>query len=83
MKDVRKEIQNDHKRLLENMMLLQKIYSVNELAEALGVSRNTWTNRMKQPWRDFSYDDFRSISRYCNIYFTALMDGELKIGGVQ
>lgn len=69
----------DHQRLLNNLKLIQKSYSVSELSELLGISINTWTNRMREPWRLFSYDDFRAISRYCKIEFMQLVDGELKI----
>lgn len=69
----------DHQRLLNNLKLIQKTYSVSELSGLLGISINTWTNRMKEPWRLFSYDDFRAISRYCKIEFMQLIDGELKI----
>ena len=73
------ERQKDHARLLNNLKLIQKNHSVEELSKLLGVSKNTWTNRMKQPWKMFSYDDFRAISRYCKVEFSQLMEGELKI----
>ena len=69
----------DHERLLKNLKLIQKSYSVSELSDLLGISINTWTNRMKEPWRKFSYDDFRAISRYCKIEFMQLMEGVLSI----
>ena len=69
----------DHERLRDNLKLIQKTYSVSELSDLLGISINTWTNRMREPWRLFSYDDFRAISRYCKIEFVQLVDGELKI----
>lgn len=69
----------DHLRILNNLRLIQKNYSVSELSELLGISINTWTNRMKEPWRKFSYDDLRTIARYCRIDFIQLVDGELKI----
>lgn len=69
----------DHLRILNNLRLIQKNYSVSELSELLGISINTWTNRMKEPWRKFSYDDLRAIARYCRIDFVQLVDGELKI----
>ena len=74
-----KEIQRDHQRLLHNLQLIQRQHSVIELSELLGISPNTWTNRMKEPWRKFSYDDFVLISQYCRIDFTTLICGELKI----
>ena len=74
-----KDVQRDHIRLLNNLKLIQKSHSVEELAKLLGVSKNTWTNRMKQPWKMFSYDDFRAISRYCKVEFSQLMEGELKL----
>lgn len=74
-----KAIQNDHKRLLENLRLIQKNHGVAELAEVIGVSQTTWFNRMKQPWKTFSYDDFKAISRYCKIDFETLLTGELSI----
>ncbi len=73
------ERQKDHQRLLANMKLIQKNYTVHELSALLGISINTWTNRMKEPWRLFSYDDFRAISSYCRIEFSQLMEGTLKI----
>ena len=69
----------DHLRILNNLRLIQKNYSVSELSELLGISINTWTTRMKEPWRKFSYDDLRTIARYCRIDFVQLVDGELKI----
>ena len=80
-KDVEKIVREEHRQLLENLLLLQHLYSIKELSEALGISRNTWKNRMEQPWRDFSYDDLRTLSRYCGIKFTHLVDGELKVRG--
>lgn len=74
-----KELQKDHKRLYDNLKLIQRNYSVSELADLLGVSINTWTNRMKEPWRLFSYDDLRAIAQYCRIDFVQLVDGELRI----
>ena len=73
------DVQKDHTRLLNNLKLIQKNHSVEELSKLLGVSKNTWTNRMKQPWKMFSYDDFRTIARYCKIDFVQLVEGELKL----
>lgn len=73
------DIQRDHKRLLENLKLLQTIFTAAALAEALGISKNTWTNRMKEPWKSFSYDDFKIISKYCRIDFLALIDEKITI----
>ena len=73
------DIQRAHKRLLGNLRLIQKIYTAAELARVLGISLKTWSNRMKEPWRSFSFDDFRLIARYCKIDFVQLVDGELKI----
>lgn len=74
-----KEIQRDHKRLLDNLRLIQKTHTRAELAGVLGVSIATWDNRMKIPWKYFSYDDFKAISRYCKVDFVQLVDGELKL----
>lgn len=74
------DVQKDHKRLLENLITLQKMYGASTLAEVLGINKNTWTNRMREPWRKFSYDDFRAISWYCKVDFEKLIDGEIKIG---
>ena len=35
---------------------------------------------MKEPWKAFSYDDFKLLAKYCKVDFVKLMDGELKIG---
>ena len=73
------ERQKDHQRLKKNLELIQKQYTVSELSDLLGIHPNSWTNRMKEPWRKFSYDDFRAISSYCKIEFSQLMEGTLKI----
>ena len=73
------DVKKDHQRLLNNLKLLQKQFSAATLRELIGVSKATWCNRMKEPWRLFSYDDFRVISRYCKVEFSALMEGELKL----
>ena len=70
----------DHQRLKHNLELIQKTYTVAELSVVLDISINAWTNRMKEPWRKFSYDDLRAIAQYCRIDFVKLVDGELKIG---
>lgn len=72
-------IQQDHRRLLMNLKIIQRTHSVSELSELLGISVNTWTNRMKEPWRRFSYEDLRAISRYCKVDFIQLVSDELKI----
>lgn len=73
------ERQKDHQRLLNNLRLIQKNFKASELSELLGISVNTWTNRMKEPWRKFSYDDFRALSSYCKIEFSQLMEGTLQL----
>jgi hypothetical protein len=73
------DIKQDHQRLLANLKLLQKLHTKARLCELLGISSATWTNRMKQPWRTFSYDDFRAISKYCKIDLSQLIEGTLKI----
>lgn len=79
MKPNAREIMKDHERLLGNLKLIQKTVPVSELSELLMISKNTWTNRMKEPWKKFSYDDFKAICRYCNIDFTAFMTDTLKV----
>ena len=74
-----KQIARDHARLLENLKRIQKNYSVAELADLLGISKVTWISRMKEPWRLFSYENLRSIARYCHIDFVQLVDGEIKL----
>lgn len=73
------ERQKDHQRLFNNLKLIQRNFAIAELSELLGISINTWTNRMKEPWRKFSYDDLRAIAQYCRIDFVQLVDGELRI----
>ena len=75
------ERQKDHQRLLSNLKIIQKNYSASELSGLLGISPNTWTNRMKEPWRKFSYDDFRLIAAYCGINFTEILDGTIRLKG--
>lgn len=72
--------EKDHQRLKDNLELIQKNFTIAELSVVLEISLNTWTNRMKEPWKRFSYDDLRAIAQYCRIDFVKLVDGELKIG---
>ena len=73
------EIRSDHQRLLDNLRLVQKIHTKAKMCEILGISSATWTNRMKEPWRLFSYDDFRTICLYCRIDLETLLVGELSV----
>lgn len=75
------DMRKDHQRLLDNLRLIQKNYSVKELSEAIGVSKTTWIARMKEPWRMFSYDDFRIIAAYCKIEFAEIVDGTIRLKG--
>ena len=70
-------LKQDHARLLYNLQQLQKLYGVKRLAEVLGISERTWSNRMKEPWKLFSFDDFFIIASYCKIEFTQLVEGQL------
>ena len=72
-------IRADHERLKSNLTTIQKIFSAKELSKTLGISQNTWTNRMREPWRSFSYDDFRMISKHTRIDFTLIMEGSVAI----
>lgn len=73
------DLRKDHERLKENLRLLQKMFSAAKLSEVLGISKSSWHNRMKEPWKYFSYDDFRLMAKYCRIEFTQLIDGEIKL----
>lgn len=73
------DIKKDHARLLSNLRIVQKQYTADNLSKLLGISNTTWSNRMKAPWKYFSYDDLRQISRHCKIDFITLVDGEVKI----
>lgn len=41
----------------------------------------TWTNRMKEPWKQFGLDDFRLLSKYCRVDFVELVNGRLRLKG--
>ena len=75
MKDVRK----DHARLLKNLEFLQRLYTAKALALCIGVNPTTWSRKMKEPWRAFSYDDFHIIAAYCNIPLEKLVFCELGV----
>lgn len=74
-------IRTDHENLLTNLKLLQKIHTAQALANLLGISKATWTNRMKEPWKQFGLDDFRLISKYCSVDFVELVSGKLRLKG--
>ena len=70
----------DHQRLMSNLKLMQNQFGVDGLSDAIGAkSKATWHNRMKEPWRLFSYDDLRAIAKYCNVDFVQLIDGYLTL----
>lgn len=58
-----------------------KHYTAQALADLLGISKVTWTNRMKEPWKQFGLDDFRLISKYCRVDFVELVNGRLRLKG--
>ena len=70
-----------HENLLSNLKLLQKLHTAQVLADLLGISKATWTNRMKEPWKQFGLDDFRLISKYCRVDFVELVNGRLRLKG--
>ena len=70
-----------HENLLSNLKLLQKLHTAQALADLLGISKATWTNRMKEPWKQFGLDDFRLLSKYCRVDFVELVNGRLKLKG--
>lgn len=74
-----KATKQDHERLLGNLKILQKLHGADLLAEAVGCSKSTWFNRMKEPWRQFSYDDLKAISACCKVDFVSLVDEWLDI----
>lgn len=70
-------LKKEHVRLLTNLQQLQKLFSVKKLAEVIGISERTWSNRMKEPWKLFSFDDFALIASYCKVDFETLVSGTL------
>ena len=74
-----KELVKDHQRLLDNLKLIQRNYGIKNLCDLLGVTKNTWINRMHEPWARFSYDDLRSIARYTKIDFITIVDGTIAL----
>lgn len=74
-------IRTDRENLLTNLKLLQKMHTAQALADLLGISKATWTNRMKEPWKQFGLDDFRLLSKYCRVDFVELVNGRLRLKG--
>lgn len=73
------EIQKDHARLLENLRVLQKAFSVKRCAGFIGKSEGAWRYKMKEPWALFSYDELRALAKFCKIDFAQLLTGNLRI----
>lgn len=69
----------DHVRLLNNLQTLQKAFTAKELSKYIGVSEGTWRNKMKEPWRRFSYDEFKALARFCRVEFQQLVEGYLQV----
>lgn len=76
-----KEIKDDHRRLQNNLMLCQKILGRVALCSAINVTPSTWTTRMKEPWKKFSYDDFRIIAQVSGIKIEILLFGKVQLDG--
>lgn len=76
-----KEIKDDHRRLHTNLLLCQKVLGRIALCEAIGVTPSTWTTRMKEPWKKFSYDDFRLIAKASGIEVETLLFGTVTLYG--
>ncbi len=74
-----KEIKDDHRRLKANLNLCQKVLGRIALCNAIDVTPSTWTNRMKEPWKKFSYDDFRLIAQASGIAIEVLLFGTVKL----
>lgn len=70
----------DHRRLQNNLKVIQKHSSVTELSELLGISKPTFIARMKEPWARFTYDDLLAIAEHFRIDFVQMLTGEIKIG---
>lgn len=73
------DIKKDHARLLCNLQTLQKAYTVKRLSGFLGISEGTWHYRMKEPWKLFGYDDFKTLSKFCKVDLMQLLEGSLTI----
>lgn len=73
------DVKKDHARLLDNLKTLQKLYTVKRLSNYLGISEGTWRYRMKEPWKLFSYDDFKCLAKFCRVDFVQLLEGDLKV----
>lgn len=76
-----KEIKDDHRRLHHNLTLCQKVMGRIMLCNAIGVTPSTWTTRMKEPWKKFSYDDFRIIAQISGIEVEILLFGTVQLDG--
>ncbi|MDE5772097.1 MAG: hypothetical protein K2I06_10820 [Ruminococcus sp.] len=76
-----KEIKEDHRRLQANLILCQKVLGRIALCDAIGVTPSTWTTRMKEPWKKFSYDDFRIIAQASGVEVETLLFGTVTLYG--
>lgn len=72
-----KEIQANHRKLLMNLRLLQKIHSAKTMSEIVGVQQSTWYNYMKEPWKRLTFDNLMSIASFCKVNFVKLTTGDL------
>lgn len=74
------DIQKEHKRLLKNLKLIVSQTTYEEIALLLGVTPKTICQRMKEPWRLFSFDDYWLICTHYKVDFSRFMTEELRIG---
>jgi hypothetical protein len=74
-----KSIQKEHMRLLNNLKLIASQTTYEEIAALLGVTQKTICQRMKEPWRLFSFDDYWLICEHYKVDFNRFMTEELHI----
>lgn len=73
------ETQKDHARLLSNLQILQKTYTVKRCAGFIGKTPGAWRYKMKEPWALFTYDELRALAKFCKVDFAQLLTGNLRI----
>lgn len=73
------DVRKDHRRLLKNLKMLQRLYTASALMEVCGLPRATYYYKMQEPWRRFGYDEFKAIAKYCDVSLDVLLEGELKL----
>lgn len=74
------EAQKDHKRLIENLKLIENGRPSREMAELLNISAPTYCRKRKYP-ELMTYAEIKALCKNARVRVADYTDGELRLKG--